>query len=151
MITYNLLCAVNYLHSTDVLHRDIKPSNILIQDDCSIRICDFGLSRTLLDKEAEDGDELLKKDAKLKRDFSPVVFSRWYRPPEIILCADYDSKADMWATGCVIAELALKLANDNEDIKETILFGGKACYPLSPCLNIKPKHKTIFSEIHKHD
>ena len=47
MIIYNLLCGVKYMHSAKVIHRDIKPANILINEDCTIKICDFGLSRSL--------------------------------------------------------------------------------------------------------
>jgi len=46
-IIYNLLCSLKYLHSARILHRDIKPANILINEDCSIKICDFGLARSL--------------------------------------------------------------------------------------------------------
>jgi serine/threonine protein kinase len=46
-IIYNILCAMKFLHSANVIHRDLKPGNILIQPNCKIRICDFGLSRTL--------------------------------------------------------------------------------------------------------
>jgi mitogen-activated protein kinase 15 len=46
-IVYQLASALNYLHSGGVLHRDLKPSNILINSACEIKICDFGLSRTL--------------------------------------------------------------------------------------------------------
>jgi mitogen-activated protein kinase 15 len=52
-IFWQLLCALKYLHSANLLHRDIKPSNILVNSDSSIRICDFGLSRTL---QAESDD-----------------------------------------------------------------------------------------------
>lgn len=44
---YNLLCAVNFLHSTNIMHRDLKPGNILIDSNCSVKLCDFGLSRSL--------------------------------------------------------------------------------------------------------
>ena len=46
-IMYNLLLGLQYLHQAKVLHRDLKPANILINEDCSVRICDFGLSRTI--------------------------------------------------------------------------------------------------------
>ena len=46
-IAYNLLWAMNYVHSADVLHRDLKPANILVNEDCGIKVCDFGLARGL--------------------------------------------------------------------------------------------------------
>ena len=46
IILYNSLCALNFIHSANILHREIKPSNMLIDDSCQIKICDFGLSRT---------------------------------------------------------------------------------------------------------
>lgn len=44
---YQLLCGLKYMHSAHVIHRDMKPANILLNEDCSLRICDFGLSRIL--------------------------------------------------------------------------------------------------------
>lgn len=46
-IIYQLKNTLHYLHSAGVVHRDLKPSNILIDSECRIKICDFGLSRTL--------------------------------------------------------------------------------------------------------
>jgi serine/threonine protein kinase len=46
-IIYNLLCAVKFLHSANIIHRDLKPANILIDQNCKIKLCDFGLARTL--------------------------------------------------------------------------------------------------------
>jgi mitogen-activated protein kinase 1/3 len=46
-VVYNLLCAVKYLHTANVLHRDLKPANILVNEDCSVKICDFGLARSI--------------------------------------------------------------------------------------------------------
>ena len=46
-ILYNLLCGIKFLHSANIMHRDIKPANILIDSNCRVKICDFGLSRSL--------------------------------------------------------------------------------------------------------
>ena len=144
VIVYNLLCALNYLHSVNVLHRDIKPSNIMITPECEIRICDFGLSRTLDEFEEEKASKKDKKKKSRERKLSPIACSRWYRPPEVILCSDYGTKADMWSIGCVISELAIKASDEQIDADKCILFPGKACYPLSPCPMIKPKYKTVY-------
>ena len=53
-ILYNILCALNTIHSANVIHRDIKPANILIDNNCSVKICDFGLSRCLPAKSEVD-------------------------------------------------------------------------------------------------
>ena len=45
-IMYNTIIAVKYLHDSYVLHRDLKPANILINEDCAIKLCDFGLARS---------------------------------------------------------------------------------------------------------
>jgi serine/threonine protein kinase len=47
LIAYNIFCALKFLHSANILHRDLKPANILIDQDCNIKICDFGLARSL--------------------------------------------------------------------------------------------------------
>ena len=46
-IMYNILSAVNFLHSTNLVHRDIKPANILMDNNCQVKICDFGLTRAI--------------------------------------------------------------------------------------------------------
>ena len=46
-VVYNLLCAVKYLHTANVIHRDLKPANVLVNEDCSVKICDFGLARSI--------------------------------------------------------------------------------------------------------
>ena len=46
-ILWNLLHAIKHIHERHVLHRDLKPANVLINEDCSIKICDFGLARSI--------------------------------------------------------------------------------------------------------
>jgi len=44
-MAYQILLGLKYIHSAGIVHRDLKPANILINEDCSIKICDFGLAR----------------------------------------------------------------------------------------------------------
>jgi serine/threonine protein kinase len=44
------LCGLRYLHSCNIMHRDLKPANILLNADCTLRLCDFGLSRCLVEE-----------------------------------------------------------------------------------------------------
>jgi mitogen-activated protein kinase 1/3 len=46
-IVYDILCGLKYLHKAKIIHRDLKPGNILVNNDCTIQICDFGLARSM--------------------------------------------------------------------------------------------------------
>ena len=46
-LLYNLICALKFIHSANVMHRDLKPANILVNNNCEVKLCDFGLARTL--------------------------------------------------------------------------------------------------------
>lgn len=143
-ILYNLLCAMNFMHSANIVHRDIKPSNILIDGQCGVKICDFGLSRTLPEKP--------KVRRAPKRQLSDYVVSRWYRPPEVILKhKEYDGKIDQWSLGCIMGELIMFTDKNRLEKKSAkkILFPGSSCYPCSPCEKMRknPNAKTqIISE-----
>ena len=47
IILYNILCCMNFVHSSNIIHRDLKPANILLDENCRPKLCDFGISRTL--------------------------------------------------------------------------------------------------------
>lgn len=92
---YQILCGLKYIHSADVLHRDLKPGNLLVNADCDLKICDFGLARGY------------SSDSEKNQGFlTEYVATRWYRAPEIILSFQGYTKAiDMWSVGCIFAEL----------------------------------------------
>ena len=53
-IIFNLLCAIKYLHDSKVIHRDLKPANILVNEDCTIKLCDYGLARSITGVESAE-------------------------------------------------------------------------------------------------
>ncbi|KAK4492012.1 hypothetical protein RD792_002800 [Penstemon davidsonii] len=97
---YQLLRGLKYVHSAEVLHRDLKPSNLLLNANCDLKICDFGLARTTSETDF----------------MTEYVVTRWYRAPELLLnCSEYTSAIDMWSVGCILMEI----------LKRKPLFPGK--------------------------
>ena len=79
---YQILCGLKYIHSANVLHRDLKPGNLLVNADCELKICDFGLARGFsIDPEENAGY------------MTEYVATRWYRAPEIMLSFQSYTKA----------------------------------------------------------
>jgi serine/threonine protein kinase len=92
---YQMLLGLKYIHSANVLHRDLKPANLLVNANCDLKICDFGLARGV-DAAEESPDAPLTE----------YVVTRWYRAPELLAGnQDYGAGVDMWALGCIFAEL----------------------------------------------
>ena len=96
-IVYQTLKALKYCHSGGLLHRDLKPSNLLLNEECILKVADFGLARTVKDaKDAAETNTVL----------TDYVATRWYRAPEIILgSTSYTKAVDVWALGCIVAEM----------------------------------------------
>lgn len=98
---YQLLRGLKYVHSANVLHRDLKPSNLLLNANCDLKICDFGLARVVGGAQAQQQRQ--QQAAQLMTEY---VVTRWYRAPELLLsCEDYTSAIDVWSVGCIFAEL----------------------------------------------
>mmetsp|Transcript_18451 Transcript_18451/g.27342 ORF Transcript_18451/g.27342 Transcript_18451/m.27342 type:complete len:472 (-) Transcript_18451:170-1585(-) len=98
---YQVLRGLKYIHSANVIHRDLKPSNLLVNSNCDLKICDFGLARGI-----NDGQLDTMKGSVLLTEY---VVTRWYRAPEIMLsCHKYSKPVDLWSVGCIFAELILR-------------------------------------------
>jgi len=90
-IVYQITAGLEYMHKHGFFHRDMKPENILIQKG-RVRICDFGLAREI----------------RSRPPYTDYVSTRWYRAPEILLnSTNYNSPVDIFALGCIMAELYL--------------------------------------------
>jgi len=94
---YQTLRALKALHSADVLHRDLKPSNLLLNANCDLKLCDFGLARSARPPpDIDDSSNFLTE----------YVATRWYRAPEVMLTfKEYTRAIDIWSVGCVLAEM----------------------------------------------
>jgi glycogen synthase kinase 3 beta len=88
---YQLFSGLCYLHAHGVCHRDIKPSNVLIDDQNGrLQLCDFGSAKCLKPDEVSVS----------------YIATRSYRAPELLLdCPSYTTAVDVWAAGCVLAEI----------------------------------------------
>lgn len=94
---YQILRGLKYIHSVNVMHRDMKPRNLLVNSNCDLKICDFGLARL---------DDLEFNNHNVMSDY---IATRWYRAPEVILSnSRYTKAVDIWAVGCILAELYLR-------------------------------------------
>ncbi|KAF7488553.1 Serine/threonine-protein kinase ICK [Sarcoptes scabiei] len=90
LILYQILQGLTFMHKHGFFHRDIKPENLLCMGPDLIKIADFGLAREI----------------RSRPPYTDYVSTRWYRAPEVLLrSTKYNSPIDIWAVGCIMAEL----------------------------------------------
>mmetsp|Transcript_7453 Transcript_7453/g.15947 ORF Transcript_7453/g.15947 Transcript_7453/m.15947 type:complete len:937 (-) Transcript_7453:96-2906(-) len=157
---YQMLLGLKFIHSSSVIHRDLKPANILLNEDCTLKICDFGLARIVHHEKEQPaimtpartdqlgmgpaGEQVLLSTVQgddplielsqpnLSRQLTKHVVTRWYRAPELILIQPYTSAVDIWSLGCIFAELLSMQEVSVPSYQDRVpLFPGGSCYPLS--------------------
>nr|CAD7402269.1 unnamed protein product [Timema cristinae] len=89
------LQGLEYMHLNWILHRDLKPNNLLVSSNGVLKLGDFGLAKFF---------------GSPNRIYTHQVVTRWYRCPELLFGARmYGTGVDMWALGCILAELLLRV------------------------------------------
>jgi cyclin-dependent kinase-like len=90
-IIWQLLRSVAFIHDHNIIHRDIKPENLLLSKNGVLKMCDFGFARPLVNN---------------NQDYTDYVSTRWYRAPELLIGdQNYGKAIDVWAIGCLYAEI----------------------------------------------
>ncbi|XP_059048123.1 cyclin-dependent kinase-like 4 [Achroia grisella] len=125
-IIWQTLQGVAYCHRHNCIHRDVKPENILLTSEGVVKLCDFGFARMISPGES----------------YTDYVATRWYRAPELLVGDTmYSTPVDVWAIGCVFAEL----------LSSEAMWPGKSdldqLYLIRKTLgDLLPRHMTIFSQ-----
>uniref|UniRef100_A0A8C0F5C9 Cyclin dependent kinase like 1 n=1 Tax=Bubo bubo TaxID=30461 RepID=A0A8C0F5C9_BUBBB len=125
-ITWQTLQAVNFCHKHNCIHRDVKPENILITKHSVIKLCDFGFARILTGPSDY---------------YTDYVATRWYRSPELLVGdTQYGPPVDVWAIGCVFAELlsGVPLWPGKSDVDQLYLIRRTLG-------DLIPRHQQVFS------
>ncbi|XP_021523863.2 cyclin-dependent kinase-like 1 isoform X1 [Aotus nancymaae] len=125
-ITWQTLQAVNFCHKHNCIHRDVKPENILITKHSVIKLCDFGFARLLTGPNDY---------------YTDYVATRWYRSPELLVGdTQYGPPVDVWAIGCVFAELlsGVPLWPGKSDVDQLYLIR-------KTLGDLIPRHQQVFS------
>ncbi|KAK0635489.1 kinase-like domain-containing protein [Bombardia bombarda] len=117
-----LLEGLRYLHENHILHRDMKAANLLINNKGILQIADFGLARHYEGEVPVAG----RGGGEGRRDYTSLVVTRWYRPPELLMnLKRYTTAIDLWGVGCVFGEMLVGkpiLAGESDHDQLDIIF-----------------------------
>ncbi|KAK7954496.1 hypothetical protein PG988_015190 [Apiospora saccharicola] len=117
-----LLQGLQYLHESHILHRDMKAANLLINNKGILQIADFGLARHYEGTTPQPGGG----GGESKREYTALVVTRWYRPPELLMhLRKYTTAIDLWGVGCVFGEMLVGkpiLAGESDTHQLVIIF-----------------------------
>src|SRR5579859_4010284 len=113
---YQVLCGMKYIHSANVLHRDLKPGNLLVNADCELKICDFGLARGYSDNSEQNAGYMTE-----------YVATRWYRAPEIMLSFQSYTKASK----CSILAIIWRMLTVNSRCLVSWMYSGRIAWRTS--------------------
>ncbi|KAJ5787436.1 hypothetical protein N7457_002426 [Penicillium paradoxum] len=116
-----LLEGLKFMHANRILHRDMKAANLLISNGGILQIADFGLARPYDDAPPQPG----QGGGESHREYTALVVTRWYRPPELLLqLRKYTTAIDLWGVGCVFGEMfkGKPILTGNSDLNQAELI-----------------------------
>ncbi|GBP96051.1 Mitogen-activated protein kinase p38b [Eumeta japonica] len=133
-LVYQILRGLKYIHSAGIIHRDLKPSNIAVNEDCELKILDFGLARPT------------------ENEMTGYVATRWYRAPEIMLnWMHYNQTVDIWLEQLVsefwlqFREALFRVTQQKKKLEKVVICGSRNIDHLTRILFLcgSPQQETI--------
>jgi len=141
-ISYQIITGIEYIHRKGVMHRDIKPANILVNKDCNVKLCDFGMAKVNLQNSEFEGRNFPMNSCN--------VTTRWYRAPEVLFgFEDYTESIDIWSFGCVLAEMLTRqpFMRGKTDLEQVGLIADLIGHPPREILTrLNPGLQDFFEE-----
>jgi serine/threonine protein kinase len=126
-VLLHILRGLAHMHACGYLHRDLKPANILLRNNaqdpkvCDLCLADFGHATVYPPR-----SEVVTMPTDPRQ--SALVFTRWYRPPEVALLLPYDESADVFSVGCIYVEVVRQTRGE---LPLALCHESASCYPLS--------------------
>jgi serine/threonine protein kinase len=139
----DLFEAISFAHEKEIIHRDIKPANIMILQDGTIKVMDFGLSRRTT-------------DLSMATQAGEIVGTIAYLAPERFLGKPADARSDLYSVGIVMYEIFtgdLPFKGENDDLV-SVIFAHANEPPVPPRVrnrNIPPALETIILKLLEKD
>jgi serine/threonine-protein kinase len=152
-VVFQIASGLAAIHGPGIIHRDLKPANILVSDDGTVKITDFGLARGVIDLPCNDGGaavlELNDLDRIEKRvtSMGMLMGTPYYASPEYVTKGQLDIRSDIYAFGVIAYEILAKRQLFDISVGTRAMLVGKLTFLPPPLTDVEPAAPTRLSVI----
>ncbi|HEY9772879.1 MAG TPA: protein kinase [Planktothrix sp.] len=140
-ITRQVCAALEHAHAKGIVHRDLKPSNIIVADDGTVKVVDFGIAKMMSTR--SKSSELTEADE--------LTGSPFYMSPEQCACDELDARSDIYSLGCVLFEMVVGSPPFTNRNPVKVILSHITEHPRDICkafshVRVSPEYNTIVSK-----